>query len=242
MKLRENFPKTKQEAKNFNVDFEHINTVFKVFIPDDPSTLISLEKIIIEINDFLVKNGYEAISPIDFIKNDFYYESEDEVVSISKHGYLESFVLFISNEENLVGDKYKNIGSDERQLLKDFFNELGLKLKDKDDLKLVTKAYQAIRELPNIPKENIFVNFEHNNQLFSVSLADYKIEFDCYLQDYYEDENGNKSNFEQLQQYCFKYELEGYTDVVGGFDQFRAELFQAIKNTEISNIYLSEEE
>jgi hypothetical protein len=240
MKLRENFPKTKQEAKNFNVEFEHLNTVFKVFIPDDPSTLTSLEKTIIEINDFLVKNGYEAISPIEFIKNDFYYESEDEIVSISKHGYLEGLVLFI--EKDIISGQYSNLDSDTIQLLKDFFNELGLKLKDKDDLELVAKADKAIRELPNIPKENIFVNFEHNNQLFSVSLADYKIEFDCHLQDYYEDENGNKSSFEQIQQYCFKYELEGYTDVVGGFNQSRAELFQAIENTEISNIYLSEEE
>jgi hypothetical protein len=101
MKLRDHFPITKLQAKKFNVEFEHFNTVFKVFIPDVSSTLTSLEKTIIEINDFLVKNGYKAISPIAFIKNDFHYVSQDEIVSISRHGYLEGFVVFISNENNL---------------------------------------------------------------------------------------------------------------------------------------------
>jgi hypothetical protein len=242
MKLRENFPKTKLEAEKFNVEFEHLNAVFKIFIPDDSSTLTSLEKTIIEINNFLVKNGYEAISPIEFIKNDLYYESEDEIVSISKHGYLEGFVLFIGNEENHIGDKYKNIDNDDIVLLKEFFSELNFKIKDKVDLQLIARANAIIKELPNVPSENVFVNFEYNNLLFSVSLSDYKIEFDCYLQNYYEDENGNKSDFEQIQQYCFKYELEGYTDIVGSFDQFRAELFQALKNAEVSNIYFGEEE
>tara|TARA_R110001592_G_scaffold92545_3_gene269590 strand:- start:3416 stop:3844 length:429 start_codon:yes stop_codon:yes gene_type:complete len=138
--------------------------------------------------------------------------------------------------------KFENIGGDEISLLKDFFIELGSKIKDKDDLQLIANVNRIIKELPNIPSENVFINFEHYNQLFSVSLSDYKIEFDCNLQEYYEDENGNKSDFEEIQQYCFKYELEGYTDKVGGFDQFRAELFQALENVEVSNIYLSEDE
>jgi hypothetical protein len=139
-------------------------------------------------------------------------------------------------------EKFDNIGADEIHLLKDFFIELGFKIKDKDDLQIIAKANKAIRELPKVPSENVFVNFEFENQLFNVSLSDYKIEFDCYLQEYYEDENGNKSDFEQIQQYCFKYQIDGYIDAIGGFDQFRAELFQALENVDISDIYISEEE
>lgn len=242
MRLRDNFPKTKEQAKTFNVELDHANCIFKIFDINDSSSLTSIDNTMKNVNQFLADNGYEPISVIDFIKNDFNYESEDEIVSLSRHGYLEKFVLFISNENDTKVSEFLNIDNDIKNLLKEFFTELGFKLKNKPDLKIVAKAHQAIDKLPEIPSENVFVNFEYENQIFYISISDYKIELVCYLQDYYEDEEGNKSDFEQIQQYCFKYELEGYTVKVGGFDEFSFELLHALKNVEVKGINFSEEE
>ncbi len=98
MKLRDNFPNTKEEAHKLNVEWRDVKGIFKIYEPKDPTSLISIEESINEISDFLVKNGYDPIPNKKFIDNDFYYESPDEIVSLNKHGYIEAFMLFIERE------------------------------------------------------------------------------------------------------------------------------------------------
>ena len=97
-KLRDNFPSTKKEAEKFDVEIRDEKGVFKIFETKDATSLDSVKDSVREVNSFLIKNGYDIISVQQFIDDDFNYESSDEVVSLSKHGYLESFVLFIEKE------------------------------------------------------------------------------------------------------------------------------------------------
>lgn len=97
-KLRDNFPKTSAEAQNFDVIIRDEKGVFKIFEPSDATSLDVIKVSVNEVNSFLIKNGYDVIPVKQFVDDDFYYESSDEVVSLSKHGYLESFVLFIEKE------------------------------------------------------------------------------------------------------------------------------------------------
>lgn len=240
MKLKDYFPQTEKEAEKFDVVLQDKSTVFKIFKPENNSTLAAIEKTVNEVNTFLEKNGFKTISVIDFVKNDFNYESEDEVVSLSKHGYLEEFVLFVSDSS--FRKYYANLGNDVLNLFKAFFTELNSKIKDKNKLQIISKALAFAKVLPKTPTENVFVNFEYEHQLFEVILSDYKIEFNCSVQDFFEDENGNKSSFETTQKYCFTYEIDGYTDIVGSFDEFRDELLYALKNVPVSNIYFCDEE
>lgn len=90
MKLRDSFPKTKEEAKSFEVEFKDEFTLFKIFETTD-----SIETTVLEVNLFLLKNGYEEINLFNFIEDEFNYDSSDELVSLSPHGYMEALVLFI---------------------------------------------------------------------------------------------------------------------------------------------------
>jgi hypothetical protein len=97
-KLRNNFPTTIEEAQDFDVEIRDEKGVFKIFVPNDVTSLNSIKDSVNEVNIFLIKNGYDIISIKQFIENDFDYESSNDIVSLSKHGYLQSFVLFIEKE------------------------------------------------------------------------------------------------------------------------------------------------
>jgi hypothetical protein len=97
-KLRDNFPTTKKEAENFDVEIRDAKGIFKIFEPKDATSLESIKDSINEVNNFLIKNGYDIVSVQKFIDNDYNYESSNNIVSLSKHGFLESFVLFIEKE------------------------------------------------------------------------------------------------------------------------------------------------
>jgi hypothetical protein len=236
MKLRDHFPTTKKEAKNFNVELRDADGVFKIFELDDASTLASIEKTIIGANEFLKTNGYAAISPIEFIKNDFVYESEKEVVSFSKHGYLEAFVLFIEREV------YTNLNNDSIRLIKDFFQQLKIKTTGYEPARFLNGVLEEINNLPKRPYRNVFVSFEHDYSTYDIAFSDYKIEFSNYVEEFETDENGNKSNFESFQANCYFFEFSGHTDVNGTFDQFREELLYALKKVIVTNISISDEE
>ena len=236
MKIRENFPRNKEEALSFDVNIRDSNGVFKVFEYEDPSSLASLEKTIKEANEFLVKNGYEPISPIEFIKNDFDYKSSDEVVSFSRHGYLESFVLFIER------DNYLNLDNDTILLLKDFFQQLKIKTTGYEPARSLNGILEEISDLPKRPNHNVFVSFEYENSTYDIAFSDYKIEFSNNVEDFETDENGNESNFEGFQANCYSFDFNGYTDVKGSFDQFREELLNALKNVTVTDISISDEE
>ncbi|WP_339655342.1 hypothetical protein [uncultured Maribacter sp.] len=236
MRLRDNFPRTKDEANSFYVEIRDEVGVFKVFEIDDFSSLTSLEKTINNVNEFLVKNGFDSISSIEFIKNDFSYESVDEIVSLSKHGYLEEFVLFIEREN------YVNLNKDTVLLLNEFFKNLKVKAIGYSPARNLNAVLEAINVLPEKPKQNAFVSFEYEHSAFQIAFSDYKMEFSKYIQNFDTDENGNKSNFESYEAYLFSYEFSGHTDVNGDFDQFREELLLALKNVEVAGISISDEE
>lgn len=235
MKLRDNFPKTTQEARVFDMEFKYGIGVFKNFKNND-----KIEKTVNDVNEFLVKNGYDKVPLVKFLLDENSYISEDEVVSLGLHEYQEALVLFIENEENN-SNQYTNLNNHTINLLKEFFQLLKDNVKKKSLPKLL-KTLSDIGNLPNKPKQNIFISFDYNNKTFYVSISDYKIELSCYFEDSYNDTEGNRSDRETIKQYSFLYEIEGYTDIIGGFDMFRILLLDALENTSDKPIYLSEEE
>lgn len=225
MRLKDNFPRTKDEAKIFEVEFRDEVGVFKIFQPEDNYSLSAIEKMIHQVNTFLDKNGFDSISPIEFVKNDFSYESDDEIVSLSKHGYLEEFVLFIEREN------YINLNKDTIFLLNEFFENLKAKAIGYSPARNLNAVLEEINALPRRPKQNAFVTFEQENDTYYVAFSSYKMEFSKYVDD-----------FESYEAYRFSYEFSGYTDVVGDFDQFKEELLNALKNAKVTDISISDEE
>ena len=97
MKLRDCYPKNKEEAIKLDVEFFDVETVFKIFESED--SLEGIKTATIAANFFLIANGYEEINLAKFIEDDFNYESQDAVVSLGKHGYIAGLVLFVKKEK-----------------------------------------------------------------------------------------------------------------------------------------------
>ena len=90
LKLRKNFPTNENEASKFG-GFMNYETCFcRIF-----DFRKSLEKTLIEINSFLKQNGYDTVGINDL---DEEFSFENDLLSISKHGYKEQLVLFIYKE------------------------------------------------------------------------------------------------------------------------------------------------
>jgi NTP pyrophosphatase (non-canonical NTP hydrolase) len=89
--LRDYFPNTEEGCKLYG-GFLMDETLFcKTF-----QSMDSLEEMLINVNKFLIGNGYETIE-ITEINNDV-YSYDKYPVSLSPHGYQEEFVLFIKRE------------------------------------------------------------------------------------------------------------------------------------------------
>ena len=89
--LRDYFPNTEEGCKLYG-GFLMDETLFcKTF-----QSLDSLENMLIDVNNFLISNGYEIIE-FNEINNDVYSYDKHPVV-LSPHGYQEEFVLFIKRE------------------------------------------------------------------------------------------------------------------------------------------------
>jgi NTP pyrophosphatase (non-canonical NTP hydrolase) len=80
------FPQSEDEAKKYDGFLLHKGAFCKTF----PATTI--EEGLNLINSFLISNKYKPI-PIEFLSTEMTFE--DEVISISPHGYKEEFVLLI---------------------------------------------------------------------------------------------------------------------------------------------------
>jgi NTP pyrophosphatase (non-canonical NTP hydrolase) len=93
--LRDNFPNTKIEANKYNGFLNHINQ-FCIIFNFDKDLKTTLETI----NKFLNTNGYESIN---LNQIDEVFSFENELLSLSKHGYNEELVLFI-NRENPISE------------------------------------------------------------------------------------------------------------------------------------------
>lgn len=225
MTLRDNFPITKEDATKQGVEFRDTVGVFKIFQPEDNHSLSAIDKMIQQVNAFLAKNGYDSISPIEFVKNDFYYESTDEIVSLSQHGYLEEFVLSIEREN------YINLDNDAIILLQEFFQNLKTKAIGYSPARHLHTVLEEINTLPKKPNQNTFVSFEQENDTYYVAFSDYKIEFSKYVND-----------FESYEAYCFSYVFSGNIYKIGSFDQFREEVLHALEQLKVDEISISDEE
>ena len=138
--------------------------------------------------------------------------------------------------------QYQNVDNDVFTLLRDFFSDLQLKTLNKMGSEITSKASLAIRDFPNVPKENVYVSFDYQHNNYSIEFSENKIELTNYVEDWVEDENGNKHDFSSTQKYNFSFEIEGYSDTLGNIDQFSLKLLDALKNVEVSEIKISDEE
>lgn len=98
MKLRNSFPKSKEEATKFDVEFFDVATIFKIY--ESVDSFDRIKSVVGAVNIFLDYNGYEQINIPKFIEEECNYESQDKIVSLSKHGYIVALVLFIKKESN----------------------------------------------------------------------------------------------------------------------------------------------
>lgn len=89
--LRDYFPNTDEGCKLYG-GFLMDETLFCKTFP----SMSSLEEMLIDVNKFLLINGYEIIE-LNEIRNDG-YSYDKHPVSLSPHGYQEEFVLFIKRE------------------------------------------------------------------------------------------------------------------------------------------------
>lgn len=237
MKLRDNFPETEEQAKAFDVVLRDSIGVFKIFKIEDPTSLTSLDKTLQNINHFLENNGYDTISAVDFIKNDFEYESENSAISLSPHGYdANKLVLHIEREN------YINLHSETIQFIKSFFQELKTKTVGYEPARRINEINTKAKVLPKRPSQNLFVSFEYDHCTYSIAFSNDKIELDCYVRTFETDNKGNKYNFESYQSHNYYFGFDGDTEIEGDFDQFREDLLYALKNVKVTEIFISDEE
>jgi hypothetical protein len=176
MKLRDNFPNNNEEAKVFDVEIRDELAVFKIF-----ETKETIEDTVRNVNIFLEKNGYEQIDVSKFVENEYSYYSEDEIVSLSLHGYIEALVLFINKELGTIVveigkkvlarltemDSERKGGNSGQRLI--FPNTFPSEIKSKDisEEKLLQYTRISEQELRFLFVEE-FINNPHNGFFYSV--------------------------------------------------------------------------
>ena len=91
--LRDYFPNSDEGSKIYG-GFMPDQTLFcKTFSAKD-----SLNEMLVEVNDFLISNGYDEINSNEMSKD--VYTFEKFPIALSPHGYNDEFVLFINREPN----------------------------------------------------------------------------------------------------------------------------------------------
>ena len=89
------FPKNDKEAELLGGFLENENIICRTFICDT-----SIEKTLEEINNYF--NYFEIMNvSLKDLDEELFYENENGTVSISKHGYLEELVVFITLNQNI---------------------------------------------------------------------------------------------------------------------------------------------
>lgn len=142
----------------------------------------------------------------------------------------------------MIKEQYTNVDSDIISLLIEFFETLKIKATGYAPARYLSKTITNLKNNPLQPEQNVFVSFEYDESVYYVTYSDYKIELTDFVTDYYEDEDGNKSDYNQIQQYIFRYEKEGYIEVNGNIDEFKLLLIKALNNANIQKIDISDEE
>lgn len=236
MKLRDNFPETEEQAKGFEVVLRDSIGVFKMFEIEDTTSLSSLDKTLQNVNHFLENNGYDKISAVDFIKNDFVYESENSEVSLTSHYYTDKLILSIEREN------YINLRSEIIEFMKSFLQDLKTKTVGYEPARRLDEIITEAKLLPKRPRKNLFVSFEYDHCSYSIAFSDYKIELDSHIKTFEINNKGNKYNFKSYQSHNYYFGFGREAEVKGDFDQFRKELSQALENVTVTKISISEDE
>ncbi len=92
--LKETFPANNNEAEKYG-GFMYYDTCFcKIFNFND-----TFENVLKTINIFLKKNDYQEVE-INKFDEEYYFEND--ILSISKHGYQEELVLFINKNKSTI--------------------------------------------------------------------------------------------------------------------------------------------
>jgi NTP pyrophosphatase (non-canonical NTP hydrolase) len=86
--LRDYFPNSEEGSKIYGGFMTDKNLFCKTFASTD-----SIENMLLDVNKFLIDNGYKAIEVNEIDKEDFSYD--DYPVSLSLNPYLEEFILQI---------------------------------------------------------------------------------------------------------------------------------------------------
>lgn len=91
--LRDYFPNSDEGSKIYGGFMPDLTLFCKTFPAKE-----SIKEMLVEVNDFLISNGYDEINSNEISKDVYTYEKFP--ISLSPHGYLEEFVLFINREPN----------------------------------------------------------------------------------------------------------------------------------------------
>lgn len=138
--------------------------------------------------------------------------------------------------------EYNNIPNEVIRLLKDFFELVKSKDLKKSARKALSNIDADLNNLPQRPKNNVFVSFQYESKSYDIAFSDYKIELSNYVNYSYDSDDHSTSSSESVQANCHRYEVAGYTDVIGDFDQFRSELLQDLEQVDIQGINIMDEE
>lgn len=132
--------------------------------------------------------------------------------------------------------KYDNVPSEVISFLIIFLNKLKLKATGFKLGIFLNEAITSLNSHPAVPERNIIISFELDNTSYSIIYTDYKIELSQWVSDAQDYSN------DSYQAFLFQYELEGYTDTIGNFSEFRYALNSALKEIKVTDINVSEEE
>ena len=91
--LRDYFPNSDEGSKIYG-GFMSDQTLFCKSFPAKES----INEMLVDVNDFLISNGYDKIDSNEISKD--VYSFEKFPIALSPHGYNEEFVLFINRESN----------------------------------------------------------------------------------------------------------------------------------------------
>lgn len=143
---------------------------------------------------------------------------------------------FEENYYNKYKRNYSNIPIEIANFLKQFFMELKMKTIGFSEARYLSHTIKDVEKHPFLPKKNCIVSFEIENSTFYVIYTDYKIELSEWVSDRQEYSN------DSYQAHLFKYELEGYSEIIGDFSAFRYAILSKLKNVKVTDISISEEE
>lgn len=142
----------------------------------------------------------------------------------------------------MIKEKFTKVDTDTISLLLEFFTKLKTKATGYYPARYIDDTIENLQNNPLHPDKNVFVSFNYNDANYYVTYSDFKIELTDYLSEYMEGKNGERQYLGVVQQYCFRFEIDGYVDIIGSMDQYRILLLEALDNAKLKDIEISDEE